>query len=51
MANRPQIIIKNEKEKTPTLIDVAIPEDRNVTPKEAEKKIKYKMLLVIAITS
>ena len=29
-ANRPDIIIKNNKEKTSTLIDVAIPEDRNV---------------------
>jgi hypothetical protein len=46
MANRTDIITKNEKEKTPTLIDMAIPEDRNVTPKEAEKKTKYKMLRV-----
>ena len=37
-ANRPDIIIKNEKEKTCTLIDVAIPADRNVVQKEAEKK-------------
>jgi len=29
-ANRPDIIIKNNKEKTCTLIDVAIPADRNV---------------------
>jgi len=29
-ANRPDIIIKNRKEKTCTLIDVAIPADRNV---------------------
>ena len=29
-ANRPGIIIKNTKEKTCTLIDVAIPADRNV---------------------
>jgi len=36
-ANRPDIIIKNEKEKTCTLIDVAIPADRNVAQKEAEK--------------
>ena len=28
--NRPDIIIKNKKEKTRTLIDVAIPADRNV---------------------
>ena len=28
-ANRPDTIIKNKKEKTCTLIDVAIPADRN----------------------
>ena len=43
-ANRPDIIIKNEKEKTCTLIDVAIPADRNTVQKEAEKKLKYKRL-------
>jgi hypothetical protein len=43
-ANRPDIIIKNTKEKTCTLIDVAIPVDRNVVQKEAEKKLKYKSL-------
>jgi len=32
-ANRPDIIIKNKKEKTCTLIDVAIPADRNVVQK------------------
>ena len=37
-ANRPDIIIKNTKGKTYTLIDVAIPEDRNVVQKETEKK-------------
>ena len=42
--NRPDIIIKNKKEKTCTLIDVAIPADRNVVQKEAEKKLKYKSL-------
>jgi len=36
-ANRPAIITKNKKEKTCTLIDVAIPPDRNVVQKEAEK--------------
>jgi hypothetical protein len=30
MANRPDIIIKNRKEKTCTLIDMAIPVDTNV---------------------
>jgi hypothetical protein len=43
-ANRTDIIIKNKKEKTCTLIDVAIPADRNVMQKEAEKKLKYKSL-------
>ena len=36
-ANRPDIIIKNKKEKTCTLIDVAIPADRNVVQNEAER--------------
>jgi hypothetical protein len=35
--NRPDIIIKNKKEKTCTLIDVAIPADRNIMQKKAEK--------------
>ena len=43
-ANRPDIIIKNKKEKTCTLIDVAIPAGRNVVQKGAEKKLKYKSL-------
>jgi hypothetical protein len=38
-ANRPDIITKNKKEKTCILIDVAIPADRNVMQKEAEKKL------------
>jgi len=44
--NRPNIIIKNKKEKTCTLIDVAIPADRNIVQKEAEKKLKYKSLCI-----
>jgi len=44
-ANRPDIIIKNKKENTCTLVDVVIPADRNVVQKEAEKKLKYKSLL------
>ena len=43
-ANRPDIIIKNKKDKTCTLIDVAILADRNVVQKEVEKKLKYKSL-------
>jgi hypothetical protein len=38
--NRPDIIIKNKKGKTYTLIGVAIPADRNVVQKEAENKLK-----------
>ena len=45
-ANRPDIIIKNKKEKTSILVDVAIPTDRNVVQKEAEKKLKYKSLCI-----
>jgi len=45
-ANMPDIIIKNKKEKTCTLIDVAIPTDRNVVQKEAEKKLKHKSLCI-----
>jgi len=45
-AKRPDIIIKNKKEKTCTLIDVAIPTDRNVVQKEEEKKLKYKSLCI-----
>ena len=46
IANRLDIIIKNKKEKTCTLIDVAIPADRNVVQKEADKKLKYKSLCI-----
>jgi len=45
-ANRPDIIIKSNEEKTCTPIDVAIPADRNVVQKEAEKKLKYKSLCI-----
>jgi len=42
--NRPDIIIKNKKEKACTMIDVAIPADRNAVQKEAEKMLKHKSL-------
>jgi hypothetical protein len=45
-ANRPDIIIKNKKEKTCTLIYVAILADRSVVQKEAEKKFQYKSLCI-----
>ena len=38
-SNRPDIIIKNKKEKTCILIDVAILADRNVMQKEAEENL------------
>jgi hypothetical protein len=43
LANRPDIIIKNKKDKICLLIDVAIPSDKNIIQKEAEKKLKYKI--------
>ena len=45
-ANGPNIINRNKKEKTCTLIDVAIPADRNAVQNEAEKKLKYKSLCI-----
>jgi hypothetical protein len=39
LANRPDIIAKKNKDKTCLLIDVAIPSDKNVIQKEAEKKV------------
>jgi hypothetical protein len=46
LANRPDIIIKNKKDKICLLIDVAIPSDWNVIQKESEKKLKYKHLSI-----
>jgi hypothetical protein len=46
LVNRPDIIIKNKKDKTCLLIDVAIPSDKNVIQKKAEKKLKYKILSI-----
>ena len=37
-ANRPDITIKNKKEKAYILINMAIPADRDVVQKEAEKR-------------
>jgi len=45
-ANRPDIIIKNKKEKIGTLIYVAISAARNGVRKEAEQKLKYKRLCI-----
>ena len=43
-ANRPDIVIKNKKEKSCLLIDMAIPTDRNSSVKVTEKLSKYKDL-------
>ena len=42
--NKPDIIIRDNKQGTCMLIDVAIPADRNVIKTEAEKILKYKDL-------
>jgi hypothetical protein len=42
--SKPDIIIRDNEKGTCVLIDVAIPGDRNVINKEAEKIIKYKDL-------
>jgi hypothetical protein len=44
--NKPDIIIRDNEKGTCMLIDVAIPGDRNVIEKEAEKIIKYKDLII-----
>jgi hypothetical protein len=46
LENRRDIIIKNKKDKTCLLIDVAIPSDKDVIKKEAEKKLNYKNLSI-----
>jgi hypothetical protein len=43
--NKPDIIIRDNEKGTCMLIDVAIPGDRNVIKKEAEKILKYKDLI------
>uniref|UniRef100_A0A8D8ZI32 Uncharacterized protein n=1 Tax=Cacopsylla melanoneura TaxID=428564 RepID=A0A8D8ZI32_9HEMI len=45
-ANKPDIIIKDKKQKKCLLIDVAVPSDYNITQKEAEKSLKYKDLQI-----
>ena len=46
MVNRPVIVIKNKKEKTCKMIDVAIPADKNVWRKEAEKRVKIQEFML-----
>ena len=43
-SNKPDIIIRDNEKRTCVLMDVAIPGDRNVIKKEAEKILKYKDL-------
>jgi hypothetical protein len=43
--SKPDIIIQDNEKGTCVLIDVAIPRDRNVIKKEAEKILKYKDLI------
>ena len=42
--NKPDVIIRVNKKETCMLIDIAIPGDRNVIKKVAEKILKYKDL-------
>ena len=44
--NKPDIIIRDNEKRTCMLIDVAIPGDRNVIKKEAEKILKFKDLTI-----
>jgi hypothetical protein len=44
LENSPHIIITHKKDKICLLIDIAISSDKNVTQKEADKKLKYKNL-------
>ena len=45
-ANRPDIVIKDHKNKTCFLVDMAIPTDRNISIKEFDKLSKYKDLQI-----
>jgi hypothetical protein len=45
-ANRLDIITKNKKEETCTLVDVAMPADKNVKQSKREKRLKYKSLCI-----
>ena len=43
-ANRPNIVLKNKKDKTYLLVDMNIPLDTNTSVKTTEKLSKYKDL-------
>ena len=44
--NKPDIKIRDNKQGTCMLIDVAIPGDRNIIKREAEMILKYKDLII-----
>ena len=44
--NKPDIIIRDNNKGTCMLIDVAVPGDRNVVKREAEKILDYKDLII-----
>lgn len=44
LANRPDIVLHDKKEKTCLLIDIVVPDDTNFMLKETEKISKYKDL-------
>jgi hypothetical protein len=44
--NKPDSTIRDNNQGTCMLIDIAIPGDRNVIKKEADKILKYKKLVV-----
>jgi hypothetical protein len=44
--NKRDIIVRDNEERTCMLTEVAIPGDRNVVRKEAEKILKYKDLII-----
>jgi chemotaxis receptor (MCP) glutamine deamidase CheD len=46
IAKLPRVIIRDKKEKTCLLIDIALPDDSNANTKENKKLIKYKGLEV-----
>jgi uncharacterized membrane protein len=46
LENRPDIIIKNMKDKISLLTDLAVHSDRNVIQKGSEKKLKYKKISI-----
>ena len=45
-ADRPDIIIKDHREKTCIMLDVAVPADKNISLKEFQKLSKYKDLKI-----